>query len=86
MQPNIDLIDLLGALNAAGAKYLIVGGYAFAFHGRTRVTKYFDIFVGSNAENAPKIWNALVAFGAPLSDLRIEDLATPGTFYLEGHS
>jgi hypothetical protein len=23
MQPNIDLIDLLGALNDAGAKYLI---------------------------------------------------------------
>jgi hypothetical protein len=32
MQQNIDLIDLLRALNAEGAKYLIVGAYAFAFH------------------------------------------------------
>lgn len=30
MEGNVDLIDLLHALNAEGAKYLLVGGYAFA--------------------------------------------------------
>jgi hypothetical protein len=30
MEPNSDLIDLLHALNAAGAEYLIIGGYAVA--------------------------------------------------------
>ncbi len=36
MSPNSDLTDLLLALNAAGAKYLIVGGYAFAPNVRGR--------------------------------------------------
>jgi hypothetical protein len=30
MHQNIDLIELLRALNAEAAEYLIVGGYAFA--------------------------------------------------------
>jgi hypothetical protein len=42
MQPNPDLTDLLAALNAEGAEYLIVGAYAFAFHGRPRATSDVD--------------------------------------------
>lgn len=84
MQRNIDLIDLLAALNAAGAKYLLMSAYAFAFHGRARATKDSDIFIGSSRENARKVWNALVAFGARLAEVREEDLATPGTFFIMG--
>jgi len=84
MQQNIDLIDLLAALNAAGAKYLLIGAYAFAFHGRARATKDSDIFIGCDSDNARKVWNALVAFGAPLTELREDDLATPGTFFIMG--
>jgi len=70
MQQNTDLIDLLAALNAEGAEYLIVGAYAFAFHGRPRATKDVDIFIGTSSQNAQKVWRALFAFGAPLADLR----------------
>ena len=84
MQENIDLIDLLGALNAAGAEYLLVGAYAFAFHARPRATKDADIFVGSAPENARRVWAALVSFGAPLDELRESDLASPGTFFIMG--
>ena len=84
MQQNIDLIDLLDALNAAGAKYLLIGSYALAFHGRPRATKDADIFVGSDPENAERVWNALVAFGAPLDELQPSDLSSPGTFYIMG--
>jgi hypothetical protein len=84
MQQNTDLIELLDALNAAGARFLIAGGYAFAFYGRSRSTKDVDIFIGSDPENAGKIWDALVAFGAPLSDLRLEDLSTPETYFVMG--
>ena len=84
MQQNIDLIDLLAALNDAGANYLLVGAYAFAFHGRAPATKDADIFIGSDVVNARKVWQALVAFGAPLVELREEDLATPGTFFIMG--
>lgn len=82
MQPNTDLIDLLVALNAAGAEYLLVGAYAFAFHARPRATKDVDIFVGTDPENARKVWRALTDFGAPLAELSQNDLSTPGTFYI----
>jgi hypothetical protein len=84
MQPNPDLTDLLAALNAEGAEYLIVGAYAFAFHGRPRATSDVDVFVGSTPQNVKKVWRALVAFGAPLSELRIEDLSSPGTCFVMG--
>ena len=84
MQRNDDLIDLLHALNAAGAKYLLVGGYAFAFHGTVRSTKDADIFVGTEAENASRVWHALAAFGAPIDDLRPEDLTKPDSFFIMG--
>jgi hypothetical protein len=84
MQPNSDLIELLAALNAAGADYLLVGAYALAFHGYPRATKDADILIGTNPDNARKVWDALVAFGAPLSELSIEDLSTPNTFFVMG--
>lgn len=84
MDVNSDLIDLLRALNAEGADYLIVGGYAFALHGRVRATKDADIFVGTDAGNAAKVWRALASFGAPLSELRVADLMEPGVFFIMG--
>ncbi len=86
MEPNSDLIDLLRALNGAGAEYLIVGGYAVAYHGRIRSTKDVDIFVGTSSENAARVWRALHAFGAPLEDLRAEDLTAPDTFFIMGRA
>ncbi len=84
MHQNVDLIDLLNALNAEGAEYLIIGAYAFAFHGRPRATCDVDIFVRLDSKNAEKVWRALLAFGAPLTELRPDDLKTPGTFYIMG--
>jgi hypothetical protein len=84
MEVNSDLIDLLRALNAEGADYLIVGGYAFALQGRVRATKDADIFVGTDAGNAAKVWRALASFGAPLSELRVADLMEPGVFFIMG--
>lgn len=84
MQQNSDLIELLRALNAEGARYLIVGAYAFAFHGRARATTDVDLFVGSSPENAQNVWRALFAFGAPLDQLHVTDLQVPDVFYIMG--
>jgi hypothetical protein len=86
MEGNIDLIDLLHALNAEGAKYLLVGGYALAFHGKIRATKDVDVFVGTDSENAARVWSALRSFGAPLDELRTEDLMQPNTFFIMGRA
>ncbi|MEO6990845.1 MAG: DUF6036 family nucleotidyltransferase [Candidatus Baltobacteraceae bacterium] len=78
------MIDLLRALNDERANYLIVGGYAFAVHGRVRATKDVDIFIGTDPGNVAKVWRALGAFGAPLEDLSVDDLCVPDTFYIMG--
>lgn len=61
-------------MNAAEARYLLVGGYAVAFHARPRFTKDLDLWIDRSPANAARVWKALASFGAPLQDLRPEDL------------
>jgi hypothetical protein len=42
------------------------------------------VFVGTDPENAAKVWRALAVFGAPLSGLQVEDLTQPDTFFIMG--
>ena len=41
-----DLREFIESLNAANVKYLIVGGYAVAFHGHPRMTGDMDVDAG----------------------------------------
>jgi predicted nucleotidyltransferase len=75
---------MLRELTAAGAEYVIIGGYAVAAWGHQRATKDLDILVRPSVDNARKVLAALAAFGAPLHDLVAEDLSTPGTFFQVG--
>jgi hypothetical protein len=73
---NRDFVEMLAALSAAGAEYLVVGAYALAAHGRPRATGDLDIWVRPTRENARRVWAALQAFGAPLGELTQDDLAS----------
>jgi hypothetical protein len=84
MQPNRDFRDLFAALNTAGAEYLLVGGYALAYHHAPRSTGDLDVWVRATPENAARVHRALAAFGAPLRDLTEADLATPGILFQVG--
>jgi hypothetical protein len=84
MPANPDFRDLFAAFNAARVKYLLVGGYALAFHGRPRFTRDLDVWLEPNAENAARAYAALEAFGAPLQDLRAGDLERPGLIFQIG--
>jgi hypothetical protein len=75
---NPDFLDLLRALLAADVRFMVVGAYAVAIHGRPRATKDLDIWVEPSAENAPKVIRALVDFGAPLMGLTAQDIEAPG--------
>ena len=68
-----DFLDLLTGLNAAEAKYLLVGGHAVAFHGLPRATKDIDVWIEASPENAGRVMAALRAFGAPLAGLSERD-------------
>jgi len=75
-----DFKDLLSAFHAHSVKYLIVGGYAVSFHGQPRATKDMDLFIKADATNAKAAYAALIAFGAPLADITVDDLADPRQF------
>lgn len=77
MPVNPDFRDLFAAFNAAGARYLLVGGYAVAFHAEPRFTKDLDVWIEASEANATRAFEALRAFGAPISDLSAADLARP---------
>jgi len=81
---NDDFHDLLSALSAEKARFMIVGAYAVAVHGRPRTTKDIDIWVEASPENAARVMRALRAFGSPLGDLREEELHVEGTGFHMG--
>jgi hypothetical protein len=74
----------LSAFIAEGVEFLVVGGYAMAFHGFVRATGDIDLWICISEENAKRVWRALQTFGAPLFDLNIEDLKTPGMVFQIG--
>lgn len=84
MPANPDFRDLFAAFNVARVRYLLVGGYALAFHGRPRFTKDLDVWLEPDAENAARAYAALGAFGAPLNELNASDLARPGLIFQIG--
>jgi hypothetical protein len=81
---NRDFVDLIFAFNAASVEYLVVGAHALAAHGHVRATKDLDVWVRPEPANATRAYAALGQFGAPLTELRESDLATPGTVFQIG--
>lgn len=73
-----DFEDLLVELCDAKAEFVLVGGYAVAFHGYPRGTADIDIFVRRDPDNARRVYAALAAFGAPLThfDVGPDDFVT----------
>jgi hypothetical protein len=81
---NEDFLELLIALNAAEARFLIVGAYAVGAHGRPRATKDLDVWIEASPANSARVLSALREFGAPLGDLQEADFMTPGTGFKMG--
>lgn len=81
---NPDFKDMLSALSAAEADYLVVGAYALAAHGFPRATGDIDLWVRPTKENATRVWKAIAAFGAPTSRITVEDFSTPDIVYQIG--
>lgn len=77
MEIQQDFRELLALLNKHAVDYLVVGGYALAFHGAPRFTSDIDIFVCPNSQNATRILDALREFGFDSADLTEEDFYTP---------
>lgn len=79
-----DWIELLRGLNAASAKYLIVGAHALGNYGAARATGDLDIWIDRTAENARIVYQVLADFGAPLGDLSVGDLQSDDLVFAIG--
>ena len=73
---NPDFRDMLSALCNENAEFLLVGAYALAAYGLPRATGDMDIWIRCSNANARRVWRALQQFGAPLSQLTLDDLKT----------
>ena len=81
---NPDFRDMFAALCAAEVRFLVVGGYAVMRHTVPRYTKDIDILVECSAINAERVFAALTDFGAPLSELSVQDLQDPKVVFQIG--
>jgi predicted nucleotidyltransferase len=74
-----DFREFIRLLNENKVRYLIVGGYAVAFHGHPRYTKDLDVWIEGRSSNIRRLLRALDAFGFGTLDLTVDDFLEPDT-------
>jgi hypothetical protein len=84
MNTQPDFEDFLRLLEVHRVDYMIVGGYAVAYHGFPRFTKDIDIFFGDAGVNLVRLQAALVDFGFEPDTVPIETLGKPDTVLAVG--
>ena len=77
METHSDFKELLELFNAEQVEYLIVGGYAVAYHGAPRYTGDIDLLVRTTKENASRVLRALDRFGFGDTGLTEDDFTNP---------
>lgn len=83
---NPDFKEFLQLLSAHNVRYLVVGGYAVAFHGYPRYTKDIDIWIENTPENASRLLQVLEEFGFGSLGLKVEDFLEPDTIIQLGYA
>jgi len=73
-----DFEDFVKLLNKHQVDYLVVGGYALAFHGKPRHTGDLDIWINSSESNAEKLVNVIQEFGLATLGLTMSDFMQEG--------
>ncbi len=73
MELDNNFKEFIALLNANGVKYLIIGGFAVAFHGYPRYTKDLDFWVWADPENAERLLKTIDEFGLGSIGLQKED-------------
>ena len=74
---NQDFKEFVESLNENDVRYLIVGGYAVAAHGRPRYTKDLDVWIEASQKNAERLILALEQFGFGSLGLKATDFLIP---------
>ena len=72
-----DLREFIGLFHSQGVEFVMVGGFALAFHGAPRFTEDIDFLVRSTPENAERIEAAINAFGFGGLGITKDDFLVP---------
>ena len=73
-----DFEDFVALLNKHQVYYLIVGGYALAFHGKPRHTGDLDIWIDISEDNAEKMTAVIADFGMKSLGITSDDFLQKG--------
>ena len=77
MKTSKDLREFVALLNSRKIKYLLVGGYAVAYHGLPRYTEDIDFLIETSPENASLVATAINDFGFANLGLKPDDFLAP---------
>lgn len=82
-----DFVGCIASLNAHRARYLVIGGYAVAFHARPRATKDVDVWIDRTPVNAKRVQKALAEFlGTSPDTISLEKLLDERTVLVLGRT
>jgi len=73
-----DFEDFVRLLNKHNVEYMVVGGYAMAFHGKPRYTGDLDIWIRISESNAVKLIDVISDFGMGSLGFEKADFLQPG--------
>ncbi|WP_426668968.1 hypothetical protein ACPPVU_22435 [Mucilaginibacter sp. McL0603] len=73
-----DFEDFVALLNKHHVSYMIVDGYALAFHGKPRHTGDLDIWIEISNDNAERMCKAINEFGMASLGMQKEDFLKKG--------
>lgn len=72
-----DFEDFLKLLNQYHVQYLVVGGYAMAFHGKPRFTGDLDVWINISEDNSLKMVSVINDFGFASLGFTPQDFSKP---------
>ena len=84
MNIHEDFEEFLRLLVEQQVEFVIVGGYAVAFHGYVRATQDIDLFFRDTEDNVYRILPALQDFGLAVDESALQDFRDPGSIIRMG--
>jgi predicted nucleotidyltransferase len=84
MHIHIDFEEFLKYLKEENVEFVIIGGYAVAFHGFVRTTNDMDIFFRATSKNISRIRKALKKFGLQITSKQAREFTDPGNIIRMG--
>ena len=81
---GLTMQQVLAAFVKNGVEFLVIDGYAVAFHGHVRLTKDVDLFIQPSPENAKRIIAAFEELGFKHPELTVNGLMKPDSVFKLG--